>query len=77
MTFRSLQVCKRHGAWLHVDAAWAGSALICEEHRWMLDEDGGVDFVDSIAFNPHKWVVECERASARALFEWVSERVNE
>lgn len=38
--------------WLHVDAAMAGGATICEEHRGLLD---GVDRVDSYLFNPHKW----------------------
>jgi aromatic-L-amino-acid decarboxylase len=47
-------VCRRHGVWLHVDAAWAGSALVLPEHRWMLD---GVEHVDSFVFNPHKWML--------------------
>lgn len=38
--------------WLHVDAAMAGGATICEEHRGLLD---GVERVDSYLFNPHKW----------------------
>ncbi|MCB9387845.1 MAG: aspartate aminotransferase family protein [Microthrixaceae bacterium] len=38
--------------WLHVDAAMAGGATICEEHRGLLD---GVDRADSYLFNPHKW----------------------
>lgn len=42
------------GAWLHVDAAWAGSALVCEEHRWMIE---GVGLADSFNFNPHKWLL--------------------
>jgi aromatic-L-amino-acid decarboxylase len=46
-------VCRRHGVWLHVDAAWAGSALILPEHRWMID---GVEAADSFVFNPHKWL---------------------
>ncbi len=41
------------GAWHHVDAAYAGSALICPELRWMAD---GLDQVDSFTFNPHKWM---------------------
>lgn len=40
--------------WLHVDAAYAGSALICPEHRWMIE---GVDRADSFNFNPHKWLL--------------------
>jgi len=42
------------GGWLHVDAAWAGSALVCPEHRAMLE---GLEAVDSFAFNPHKWLL--------------------
>lgn len=38
---------------LHVDAAWAGSALILPEARTKID---GIEFVDSFVFNPHKWL---------------------
>ena len=46
-------IAKRHGLYLHVDAAWAGSAMICPEfrHFW-----AGVEDADSIVFNPHKWL---------------------
>jgi aromatic-L-amino-acid decarboxylase len=47
------EVCRRHGVWLHVDAAWAGSALVLPEHRGMLD---GIEHADSFVFNPHKWM---------------------
>ena len=47
------EVCRRHGAWLHVDAAWAGSALVLPEYRWMID---GIEYADSFVFNPHKWL---------------------
>ena len=47
------EICRRHGIWLHVDAAWAGSALILARERWMID---GVEYVDSFVFNPHKWL---------------------
>jgi aromatic-L-amino-acid decarboxylase len=47
------EVCARHGVWLHVDAAWAGSALILPEHRHLSD---GVEYADSFVFNPHKWL---------------------
>ena len=47
------EVCRRHGIYLHVDAAWAGSALILPEQRWMLE---GIEHVDSFVFNPHKWL---------------------
>lgn len=46
-------LCGERGLWLHVDAAWAGSALILPEYRWMID---GIDYVDSLVFNPHKWL---------------------
>ncbi|XP_031770353.1 aromatic-L-amino-acid decarboxylase isoform X2 [Galleria mellonella] len=48
------QVCEKHSAWLHVDAAYAGSAFICPEYRHWLD---GVELADSFAFNPSKWLM--------------------
>jgi len=47
------RICRAHGLWLHVDAAWAGSALILPEHRWMT---AGVEAADSFVVNPHKWL---------------------
>jgi aromatic-L-amino-acid/L-tryptophan decarboxylase len=41
------------GLWLHVDAALAGSAMICPEFRWMWD---GIETADSLVLNPHKWM---------------------
>ena len=46
-------IARASGAWHHVDAAYAGSALICPELRWMSD---GLELVDSFTFNPHKWM---------------------
>ena len=46
-------LCERHGMWLHVDAALAGTAMICPEYRWMWE---GVERADSVVFNPHKWM---------------------
>jgi aromatic-L-amino-acid decarboxylase len=46
-------LCERHGMWLHVDAALAGTAMICPEYRWMWEGVGGAD---SVVFNPHKWM---------------------
>jgi aromatic-L-amino-acid decarboxylase len=46
-------VAKRHGIWLHVDAAMAGSAMILPECRWMWD---GVEGADSLVINAHKWL---------------------
>ncbi|KAL0809652.1 hypothetical protein ABMA28_011175 [Loxostege sticticalis] len=48
------EVCSRHAAWLHVDAAYAGSAFVCPEYRHWLD---GVELADSFAFNPSKWLM--------------------
>ncbi|XP_063808162.1 cysteine sulfinic acid decarboxylase isoform X3 [Pseudophryne corroboree] len=44
-------VCERHGVWLHVDAAWGGSALLSCRHRHLLS---GIDRADSVTWNPHK-----------------------
>lgn len=41
-------------AWLHVDAAWAGSAAVCPEHRGFLD---GLERAESYCTNPHKWLL--------------------
>jgi aromatic-L-amino-acid decarboxylase len=46
--------CEEAGVWLHVDAAYAGSAAVCPELRWCLD---GCDRADSVVVNPHKWLV--------------------
>lgn len=48
------RVAETHGLFAHVDAAWAGSALILEEHRHILK---GVERFDSFVFNPHKWLM--------------------
>jgi aromatic-L-amino-acid decarboxylase len=47
------KIARRHGLWLHVDAAFAGSAAILPEMRWMHE---GIELVDSYVFNPHKWL---------------------
>ena len=47
------EICRDENIWLHVDAAYAGTALLLPEYRWMID---GVDLVDSFVFNPHKWL---------------------
>src|SRR4030042_578758 len=44
------EICRKHGVWLHVDAAWAGTAALLPEKRWILD---GVELADSFVFNPH------------------------
>ncbi|MGE5927043.1 MAG: pyridoxal phosphate-dependent decarboxylase family protein [Gemmatimonadota bacterium] len=48
------EICRRHGAWLHVDAAYAGSAAILPECRRHFD---GLELADSFVFNPHKWLL--------------------
>ncbi len=52
-------VCARYGMWLHVDAAYGGSAAVVPEMRHVLD---GCDRADSLVVNPHKWLftpVDC------------------
>jgi aromatic-L-amino-acid/L-tryptophan decarboxylase len=46
-------VCARHGAWLHVDAAYGGAAMLAPGLRPLL---AGIERADSIAFDPHKWL---------------------
>ncbi len=52
-------LCEDAGAWLHVDAAYAGGAWVCPEFRW---SQAGVERADSLVVNPHKWIftpVDC------------------
>ena len=51
---RIAEVCRRHAVWLHVDAAYAGTAAIVPELRHLFD---GVEQADSFVFNPHKWML--------------------
>jgi aromatic-L-amino-acid decarboxylase len=46
-------ICRRHGLWLHVDAAYAGSAAIAPELRPAMR---GCEHSDSLVVNPHKWL---------------------
>ncbi|RMH27629.1 MAG: aspartate aminotransferase family protein [Planctomycetota bacterium] len=48
-----LDGCERR-PWLHVDAAWAGAAFVCPEHRAVA---AGLDHADSVCINPHKWLL--------------------
>lgn len=48
-----LQIAEDYGLYSHIDAAWAGSAMICPEYRHYWP---GVERADSIVFNPHKWL---------------------
>lgn len=47
------EICKRHGLWLHVDAAMAGTAALCPEFRHI---HRGLEFADSYCFDAHKWM---------------------
>jgi aromatic-L-amino-acid decarboxylase len=48
-----LTIARKESIYSHVDAAWAGSAMICPEFRHLW---AGVEMADSIVFNPHKWL---------------------
>ena len=46
-------ICKEFNIWHHVDAAYAGAALVLPEMRWISE---GIEKADSFVFNPHKWM---------------------
>jgi len=46
-------VCQQEGLWLHVDAAYGGSAALVPEMKWVID---GAERGDSLVVNPHKWM---------------------
>lgn len=46
-------ICEENNIWLHVDAAYAGTALLLPEYRWIIE---GIEKADSFVFNPHKWM---------------------
>ena len=48
-----MDVAAKHDIYVHVDAAWAGSAMICQEYRHLMT---GSERADSFVFNPHKWL---------------------
>jgi aromatic-L-amino-acid decarboxylase len=48
------EACEAAGTWLHVDAAYAGTAMVCPEFRWAF---AGVDRADSVVVNAHKWML--------------------
>ncbi|MBN2408797.1 MAG: aspartate aminotransferase family protein [Candidatus Aminicenantes bacterium] len=47
------RICRLHDTWLHVDAAYGGSACLLAEMRWLLE---GAELMDSFVMNPHKWL---------------------
>jgi aromatic-L-amino-acid decarboxylase len=56
---RIAECARQRGLWLHVDSAYAGSAAIVPEFRYILD---GAELADSLVLNPHKWLftpVDC------------------
>jgi len=46
-------ICRKFGAWLHVDSAMSGTAALCPEFRYI---HNGMEHADSYCFNPHKWM---------------------
>jgi aromatic-L-amino-acid decarboxylase len=54
-------VAKKYGIWFHVDAAYAGSALVLPEVRMLAD---GINQADSVVINPHKWLLTTFDCSA-------------
>ncbi|KAG7229409.1 hypothetical protein INR49_012800 [Caranx melampygus] len=62
-------ICNEENMWMHIDAAYAGSAFICPEFRPLLN---GVEFADSFNFNPHKWLLINFDCSAM----WVKKRAD-
>ncbi|MDE2482838.1 MAG: aminotransferase class I/II-fold pyridoxal phosphate-dependent enzyme [bacterium] len=76
---RIAEIARRHGVWLHVDAAYAGVAALLPEHRALMD---GVERADSLVVNPHKWLfipMDCsvlflrDEATVRRAFSLVPE----
>jgi len=47
------EICQKFNIWLHVDAAYAGTAFVLEKYRYMIK---GLENADSYVFNPHKWM---------------------
>jgi aromatic-L-amino-acid decarboxylase len=48
------EACAASGTWLHVDAAYAGAAMVCPEFRWAFER---VERADSLVVNAHKWML--------------------
>jgi glutamate/tyrosine decarboxylase-like PLP-dependent enzyme len=48
-------ICSEHGAWMHVDAAYGGFAVLTERGRAALD---GISLADSVTLDPHKWLYQ-------------------
>lgn len=59
-----LAVAREFDLYTHVDAAWAGSAMLCPEFRWIWE---GVEAADSIVLNPYKWLGAMSDCSVQFL----------
>ncbi|MDQ1287920.1 MAG: aromatic-L-amino-acid/L-tryptophan decarboxylase [Actinomycetota bacterium] len=69
---RIAPIAAAYGAWVHIDAALAGSALLLPERQGMID---GIEGADSLCWNPHKWlgtVLDCSLLYVRDPGELVS-----
>nr|QJW82780.1 DOPA decarboxylase [Lucilia cuprina] len=68
-------VGNKYNVWVHVDAAYAGSAFICPEYRHLMK---GIERADSFNFNPHKWMLVNFDCSAMWLKDpsWVVNAFN-
>ena len=58
------ELAQAEGLYTHIDAAWAGSAMICPEYRYLWD---GAELADSIVLNPHKWLGASMECSAHLV----------
>ncbi|MHC1778411.1 MAG: aspartate aminotransferase family protein [Lentimicrobium sp.] len=47
------EICRKHNIWFHIDAAFAGTAMVLPEMRHFAE---GLELADSYVFNPHKWM---------------------
>lgn len=47
------EICEKYKLWYHIDAAYAGTAMLLPEYHWMTE---GMGYADSFVFNPHKWM---------------------
>uniref|UniRef100_A0A0A9WT64 Aromatic-L-amino-acid decarboxylase n=1 Tax=Lygus hesperus TaxID=30085 RepID=A0A0A9WT64_LYGHE len=68
-------ICREENVWLHIDAAYAGSAFLCPEYRPLME---GVEHADSFNFNPHKWMLVTFDCSAMWLKDpsWIVNAFN-
>lgn len=79
------EICRRHGLWYHVDAAWGGAVRLSRRHRDLLH---GIEKADSVTLDPHKWfsvpysagaIITKDGSALRRTFEvrphYVSDRV--